>query len=737
MTFTSQQFVALLLLVSSLGYGGLALVAQRNLSFRRPVALALISYCGVALVFNLALAIGWSGLVPATTDLQWLSLYSVFCLAIIRLHVNRTFLRLAGAQWQLWVVGGIWLSALVVFHTNLLALPERFWNGEQVVIYRLGFVLAGLVFGWALMTNVAVLITFRNFRAIQQPLHRNRVMYWAVSLCALSLGDVLIFNYTLGLGSILHLLATVVISFAAFTHRLPDIRRHLRQSVSYIVVTAIAVLVYTLTFIGAYWLLQPSPYALLGAGATTALIIVILFTPLTAWLRRWVDRLLTGHSYDPNRLLGEYSLNISNILELDRVADVALNLIRDTMHASRGALFLVDLERQRGEEVFGVRWVRGFGLETVADGFLKANAPLAAYLSKEYTPLTHYDIDFLPRFRETPPAEYAWLAALHADVYVPIYAKRQWIGLLVLGPKTSKDRYFDDDLALLNTLADQTAVVLENARLVENLRQSNTALDQVNRQLAKLDKTKSDLISVLSHELITPLTLLQGYSELLGFDPNLSADTKFSVTAIHTSAVRMHEIIKSMLDVTKIDSRLLDLSPNPVELPTLMQEMVEANFAAALAERKLILELHPAPNLPPVEADAEALEKVFYHLVINAIKYTPDGGRIDITYRALSPNDDGLPEGGVEVIVSDSGIGIDFADQELIFTKFYQTGNVELHSSGKTKFKGGGPGLGLAIALGIVQAHRGKLWVDSLGYDEKTLPGSEFHVMLPVRQGTN
>ena len=88
----------------------------------------------------------------------------------------------------------------------------------------------------------------------------------------------------------------------------------------------------------------------------------------------------------------------------------------------------------------------------------------------------------------------------------------------------------------------------------------------------------------------------------------------------------------------------------------------------------------------------------------------------------------------VEIAVHDTGIGIDPALHHLIFEKFNQTGDVLLHSSGKTKFKGGGPGLGLAIARGIVEAHGGRIWVESPGYNEETNPGSTFFVSLPVRK---
>ena len=100
----------------------------------------------------------------------------------------------------------------------------------------------------------------------------------------------------------------------------------------------------------------------------------------------------------------------------------------------------------------------------------------------------------------------------------------------------------------------------------------------------------------------------------------------------------------------------------------------------------------------------------------NAIKYTPDGGTITIDGRTLP--------GFIEVTIRDTGIGISAEDQAVIFEKFGQLGNVDLHSSGKTKFKGGGPGLGLPIARGILEAHGGTIWVELQGHDEKTNPGS-------------
>jgi signal transduction histidine kinase len=123
--------------------------------------------------------------------------------------------------------------------------------------------------------------------------------------------------------------------------------------------------------------------------------------------------------------------------------------------------------------------------------------------------------------------------------------------------------------------------------------------------------------------------------------------------------------------------------------------------------------------------DGPRIMQALRNVINNAIKYTPDGGTITIDGRTLP--------GFIEVTIGDTGIGISAEDQTAIFEKFGQLGRVDLHSSGKTKFKGGGPGLGLPIARGILEAHGGSIWVESEGYDEIRNPGSTFHILIPAR----
>lgn len=331
-----------------------------------------------------------------------------------------------------------------------------------------------------------------------------------------------------------------------------------------------------------------------------------------------------------------------------------------------------------------------------------------------------------------------------SELIVPIRIGQDVLGVLDL---QSRRRYAftQEDTETFQLLADQVAIAIENSRLYAATEQFNrtleqkvaertTALNEAYDRLERLDRTKADFITIASHEMRTPLTIMSFYSQMFLEDEQLRArdDAQKWARGIHQGAMRMEEVVERMLDVAKIDSASLTLHPGPLNVPFLLQT-VRKRFAPDLEQRRLTFTVQAAADLPEIEADAEAMQKVFFHLFVNAIKYTPDGGAITVS--AQRRPEFSLPQGTaacVEIIVADSGIGIAPDAQELIFEKFYQTGEVMLHSSGRTSFKGGGPGLGLAIARGIVRAHHGMIWAESAGLDETTCPGSQFHVVLPI-----
>ncbi len=267
---------------------------------------------------------------------------------------------------------------------------------------------------------------------------------------------------------------------------------------------------------------------------------------------------------------------------------------------------------------------------------------------------------------------------------------------------------------------------LEMERNIDHI---SRELERANAKLYRLDKTKSDFIAIAAHELKTPLTLIEGYASMLrdqlpGEDGFLQA--YILLKGMDNGTRRLREIVDDMIDVSLIDNRSLSLNFQPLWLNRLLQ-VLEHEFTGTIQERRQTLEIRSFPGSDEMTfGDSERLYQAFRNLFSNAIKYTPDGGKIIVDGRKLA--------GFIEMTITDTGIGIDVDDQTRIFEKFGRLGSVSLHSSGKTKFKGGGPGLGLPITKGIVEAHGGTIWVESKGYDEIHCPGSTFHVILPIRK---
>ncbi|GAB4524549.1 MAG: hypothetical protein Fur0018_08210 [Anaerolineales bacterium] len=691
-----------------------------------------------SILFTLSIA-AW-GSVVFLPDLSKLPLpggaYTLLLLTgLAYLHLTLAALQQQGMRWYFALPG-----ILAALGTGLLP-------GETARLAGLGL--------WVLFSAITVWQILR-LRRSASPLHRNRSDAWLLSAAFAVSGGILatVQPQSAFTGAHLMLWLTLLLSmYISLQHRIPDMNLIWRQVLGNGVAILMSALIYTailfLIRILRDNLPETSPWILYP---TVGLTVALLMKPASDGLTQWSRRLFPLTSYDLTRTVREYSLSISNVLEINTLATIAIGLINEALEVQSGMIFLVERKPDgNGKPVFELRGVRGMGQTEPLPLELPVENVLALRLKDNPMPLTQYEIELHAQYQEIGEDVKAWMRKHNLDVYIPIYTKEEWIGLLALGQKRSGAPYQKEDLDLLRTLADQTAVALSNARLVEGLtrlnndfrraynamQKANLQLEKANQQLERLDRIKTDFISVTSHELRTPLTLISGYAQLLLEDAQ-QQDNAFHqqlTKGMLDGTTRMHAIISSMLDMASIDAQSMKLRIEPVMLAPLLG-MVAKSYRPALKERNITLEVDNLQGIPTVDADPEALEKIFDHLLSNAIKYTPDGGTVKINARLLSAEKSPLREESVEIVVQDSGIGIDPKNLELIFTKFYQTGEVSLHSSGKTKFKGGGPGLGLAIVRGLVQALNGKVWAYSEGHDEEKCPGSRFHVVLPRKQQT-
>jgi signal transduction histidine kinase len=286
-----------------------------------------------------------------------------------------------------------------------------------------------------------------------------------------------------------------------------------------------------------------------------------------------------------------------------------------------------------------------------------------------------------------------------------------------------------EEATMLTTAAKATEISRLYAESERKVMEYTAEVARANRELARLEQVKTDFISIAAHELKTPLTLIQGYVNIL---EDLLVDERSISLAdgIRRGAERMNTIIEDMLDLSAIDTNRLSLFLEQVNLNKTIQLIVH-QVDPTLREREQTIQTVDLDKLPLIEADVYRLHQIFTQLINNAIKYTPDGGYIVITGQTVEASRS-LPA-SVRITIKDTGVGIAPEDREKIFEKFYRVGSSDLHSTGQTKFMGAGPGLGLSIVKGLVEAHQGRITADSPGFDMQNYPGSTFVVTLPIQ----
>jgi signal transduction histidine kinase len=288
-------------------------------------------------------------------------------------------------------------------------------------------------------------------------------------------------------------------------------------------------------------------------------------------------------------------------------------------------------------------------------------------------------------------------------------------------------------LALQNTLEGLFLPAITAAIHLENQSQTHALKSEVAKlreSHQRLDKQKTDFVAVVAHELKTPLTLLDAYANMLKMNRSVQESEQLMtmVKGINGGTSRLRDLIEDMIDMTMLDMEVLEFDPHPLRVGQLLN-LLREEMQKAAQDRKLSWEVDQSgADDFQVSADPERLFQALSKVVENAIKYTPDGGRIHLSVKGDAQF--------VTIAIKDSGIGLDERDQQVIFEKFFSLGQVGLHSTSKTKFKGGGAGLGLAIARGIILAHHGKIWVESAGHDEEALHGSCFYIQLPSLPAT-
>ena len=287
---------------------------------------------------------------------------------------------------------------------------------------------------------------------------------------------------------------------------------------------------------------------------------------------------------------------------------------------------------------------------------------------------------------------------------VPLTVRGNVIGVLEVINKSEDSGFNEDDIQIATTLGAQAAIAIENARLLDELQQAY-------RDLAEVDQIKNDFVSIASHELRTPLAVILGYATFL--KDNVKGEASEQLDIVLNSAVKLRSLIDDMVNLRHIQTNDIQLERTIFSLKQLITD-INKEFSEIIANKQLALTTRFVPEDSPlnIDADRQKIYLVIANLVSNAIKFTREGGRIHINVE--------LKEHKYWINVIDTGIGIPQPERERIFDQFYQ---VEPPLTRKYQ----GMGLGLSITKGMVEIHRGQIWVESV-----MGKGSNFAVVLPT-----
>ncbi len=318
--------------------------------------------------------------------------------------------------------------------------------------------------------------------------------------------------------------------------------------------------------------------------------------------------------------------------------------------------------------------------------------------------------------RLAAPAKWAQASAVRDYALVPGIAKEVLACVLVVTNGDQPYEFHASATRFLEALASQTALAVENAALVAELKHHNYEISAANEKLRELDALKSKFLSIATHELRTPLSVILGYNSMLAesLQDRLSGEEKDTLEESVAACKRLIRLVNSMLDINQIQAGKMQMNFAREDLRAMVNGVI-ALFQHEARQKQIQLRVEMPARLTKVDMDPERIQQVLINLVGNALKFTPSGGKVAVLARERRENQT------IEVAIQDSGIGIPVEEQDKIFDEFAQ-----IRRRGEHRREGSG--LGLAIARRIVQAHEGTIQVISAPGQGRT-----FTVSLPVR----
>ncbi len=430
-------------------------------------------------------------------------------------------------------------------------------------------------------------------------------------------------------------------------------------------------------------------------------VMTMLVSPLGHRLEERIERVMFSRRRGCYETLLDLSKRMGSILDFGRLMETLVHGLVRGVPLTHCVLMIYDAQRS-AFVVYREDATVGEGVGAVA---IRVDSRIVQWLNQTGRVLVKEEVKLNPEiaaYFETAEGE---LDAVKATLIVPLKIEGKLTGILLVGEKLSGDIFDDQELEVLAVLANQVAISLENARLYEELSESNAQLMQASR-------LKSQFLASMSHELRTPLNSIIGFSKVLlnRFDGELTERQETYIRSVHNSGAHLLQLINGILDFSRIEAGKLEMISEELDLHELIDECIESSMPLARG-KQMKLEKNVPLELPPLSGDRTKVKQILLNLLSNAIKFTAQG-RVLVSVVA-EPD-------AIRVSVADTGIGIREDDLAHLFEPFQQLDNPVARSAG-------GTGLGLAISKKFVELHGGRIWAES-----RENQGSTFHFTLPL-----
>ena len=409
------------------------------------------------------------------------------------------------------------------------------------------------------------------------------------------------------------------------------------------------------------------------------------------------------------RLLHDVGLAAASGVRLEETLQAAAVALAAELQGNNVALLLLDSESGALRMEASV----GYSPDVVKDLRIRLGEGITGWVAQHGEPALVPDVRLDPRYYEGDPD-------IRSELCIPLAAGPLVVGVLnVESPQVNA--FTDDDQRLLSTLASNLTVLIERARLFEEmeaarmaLQQRAEALEEANVRLRELDRLKSEFLANMSHELRTPLNSVIGFSEVLidGLVGEVSSEQKECLGNIRSSGKDLLALINDILDLSKIEAGRVELKMATFDVAGLLAE-VQVTIRPLIEKKSQVLKIEQAGGLPSLTADRFRIKQALLNLLSNAHKFTLVEGCITLSCRLVD-------QATMLFSVTDTGIGIKPEDQRIIFDEFRQV-------DGSASREITGTGLGLAISKRLVEMHGGRIWVESeYGH------GATFSLLLPL-----